>query len=110
MEKKNTCVDETVCSSENCRFFRDGCDKEFWKLLVSEGIKVDLFPEYPGKLRLTFTKNNIEILYLQNEEIVPIHPDLVPASLMKLLRNRDIVKLVNETHLRLYRFMNRINL
>lgn len=102
-----TCVDPGACTQEHCRFVGDNCDQDYWKLLIREGIQVGQYQSTrPG---LTFSKDGVDILHVFHEsefgaeEIRPVRPDMIPANLLELLRQRDIAQLVSKTNGRLLR-------
>lgn len=107
MKQKNTCIDPDVCTTENCRFVGDDCDQEYWKLLISEGIQVGEYQYSDIRPGLTFSKDDVNILYVFHaskfgeEEIRSVRPSMVPPSLLELLRQRDITQLVRKTYGRL---------
>ena len=106
-QSKITCVDPEACTPKNCRFVGGNCDQEYWKLLISEGIKVGQSRE--GRQGLTFSKDGVDILHVSHEcgfgkeGIHIVCPDMVPTSLLELLKNRDIAELVSKTNGRILR-------
>jgi hypothetical protein len=103
-----TCLDEGSCSEQYCRFLRDGCNQEFWKLLIEEGICVAQY-QYSDRHGVTFFSNNLPILHvIINDGCVGIDivdENMTPPRLLEFLEKSDLNAILRETSTRVLRSM-----